>query len=150
MTDGEKMIWASAFAAAIGHGSSDRVAVKLATRAVQCFRGIGTEQLADDEREQVEAVRGGPRSGNIYDALQRQVEQAHALAGEAFTARDKLQLEVERIGRVKAAAPETLHLALREADGELERLRKVLADVRDDLEEHAPLSALARLAEVLE
>lgn len=58
MPPGEMMVWASAFAAAVGHGSSDRVAVKLAVRAVQRFRELDLGALADGEREQVEAMRG--------------------------------------------------------------------------------------------
>jgi hypothetical protein len=62
MTDPERMIWAAAFSAAVGHGSKDKVAVKMAARAVQRFRDIDVEALPAGEREQVEAMRGAATS----------------------------------------------------------------------------------------
>lgn len=58
MTLGEKLIWATAFATAIGHSCKGPVAVRIATRAVRLLREVEADQLPDGEREAVEQMRG--------------------------------------------------------------------------------------------
>ena len=65
MTDGERLVWAAAFALAIEHADDGSTAVKVATRTVQKLRAVAdapttVEHFTVDERDCLDEIARVP------------------------------------------------------------------------------------------